>query len=175
MAAARGVKTGVNSKVYRNTASGSSKYGTPTWTEVDHIKDATAPQPWDMVDASVRASRVKLYHPTQKDLAPTILVRCDDVDAGYLAFRQAAEEGTTLDLLIIDGPLTVEGSRGFRAFFHASETGQDQAIGNVLYSAFDLKPGFGVIDDGSPAYPRIAVVGASSAVTYTVPDGTGGA
>jgi hypothetical protein len=174
MAAARGVKTGVNSKVYRNTASGGTEYATPTWTVVDHIKDATAPQPWDMVDASVRASRVKLYHPTQKDLAPTILVRCDDVDGGYLAFRQAAEEGTTLDLLILDGPITVEGSRGFRAFFHVSETGQDQAIGNVLYSAFDLKPGFGVDDSDAPVYPRIAVTGASSAVTYTIPDGTSG-
>lgn len=174
MAAARGPKTGINSKVYYNTASGGTKYASPTWSVVDHVRDNAPSQPWDLVDASIRATRVKLYHPTQKDIGCQITVRCDDVDTAYLALRAAAEEGIALDMLILDGPISTEGSRGFRAFFHVSETGQPQGAGDVLYSTFDLKPGFGVIDDGTGAYPKIAVCGASSAVTYTVPDGTAG-
>lgn len=173
MAAARGPKTGLNSKVYYNTAS-SSKYATPTWTVIDHVRDATPNQAWDYADASIRGTRVKLYHPTAKEMTCQVTVRCDDVDAGYLALKAASEEGTALDMLVLDGPISTEGSRGFRAFLQVSESGQPQGAGDILYSTFDLKPGFGVIDDGTPAYPKIAVAGASSAVTYTVPDGTSG-
>ena len=171
MAAARGPKSGINSHAYRNSASGGSKYGTPTWTDIDHVRDASVGQPWDLQDASIRATKFKLYHKAQKDLSVQLTVRCDDVDSGYIALREAAENGTTIDMLLLDGPIATEGSRGFRAFFHVSESGQSQAIGDTLYSTFDLKPTFGVIDDGSPAYPKIAVTGASSAVTYTSPTG----
>ncbi len=169
MAATRGVKTGANAKAYRNTAVGASKYGTPTWTDLDHARDAAPNQAWDFADASIRATKVKLSHPTQKNMECQIVMRCDDVDAGYLAMKGAAEAGTALDLLILDGPLTTEGSRGFRAFFYVSESGQPQGIGDTLYSTFDLKPGFGTIDDGSLAVPKLAVTGAASAVTYTAP------
>lgn len=169
MPAARGVKTGQTSGLYRNTASDATKYGTPTWALADHVRDLTPSPAWDLQDASIRATAVKLYHPTQKELSFTAMVRCDDVATDYIAFRTAAENGTVVDLLVLDGLLTVEGSRGFRSYFHVSETGQDQSIGSVLYSQFEFKPGFGLLDNGDPAYPKIAVTGATSAVTYTNP------
>ena len=169
MPAAHGVKTGQTSGLYRNTATGASKYGTPTWALSDHVRDLTPSQPWDMADTSIRATPVKLYHPTQKEMSFTAMVRCDDVAADYQAFRTAAENGTVMDILVLDGLISVEGSRGFRAYFFVSETGQDQSIGATLYSQFEFKPGFGELDDGSPAYPKIAVAGSSSAVTFTDP------
>ena len=167
MPAARGPKTGINSVVYRNTATGASKYATPTWSAVDHTRDGTPNQAWDLGDAAIRATKVKLYHPTQKEMQMSVVVRCDDVDAGYLALKGASELGTALDMLVLDGPISTEGSRGFRSYFFVSESGQPQGAGDVLYSTFDLRPGFGLLDSGSPAYPTLAVTGASSAVTYT--------
>jgi hypothetical protein len=160
MAATDGVRTGIGCKMYRNTGS----YGTPTWTEIGHVRDVSAGAPWDLVDASIRAARVKVYAATQVDFAISAVVRKNDADAGYQALRAAADEGTALDLLVLDGAVTNEGARGFRAHFIPSLTGQDQAIGAVVYDTFDLKPSYSV--DGNPKY---AVVGASSSVTFSDP------
>ncbi len=165
MAAAYGIKIGAKAVAYRNTGT----YGTPTWTAITNVRDASVAYPWDLVDASIRATRVKLYAPTQIDFAVSLTVRCDDLDAGYQALLAAAQEGTTIDMLIMDGLISVEGSAGVRAHFHATLTGQPQGIGDVLYATFDLKPGFGLDGSAAPAVPKYAVAGASSAVTYPDP------
>ena len=169
MPASPGIKPAIKAVLYRNTASGGTKYGTPTWTAVDHVRDVSAATPWDLAPADIRATRVKMYHPTQQDFAFSAVVRCDDANAGYQALLAASQEGTALDLMILDGSIAVEGSQGVRSFFHVSATGQDQAIGNVLHTSFDLKPGFGVNDSGEPVYPKYAVAGASSAMTFSDP------
>lgn len=168
MAATAGIKIGAKCVAYRNTA-GSTPYASPTWTGIDHVRDSTNAFPWDMADASVRASRVKLYHPTQQDFAVSLTVRCDDANAGYQALLAASQEGTTLDLLLMDGSNLTEGAAGVRAHFHASLTGQPQGIGDVLYATFDLKPGFGVNDSGAPVYPKYVVAGAPTGTPATVP------
>jgi len=168
MPASSAVKKGATSVVYRNSAV-STPYATPTWTAITLVRDASVSRPWDMSDASVRGSRVKLYHPTQQDFAVSLTVRCDDLDTGYLALNGAADEGTTIDMMILDGPVATEGSRGIRAHFHVSDTGQDQSIGTALYKTFELKPGFAVNDDAALVYPKYAIAGADSAVTFADP------
>jgi len=160
MAATSAVKQAIKAVVYRNTGT----YGSPTWTAITAVKDASSATPWDLTDASTRATRVKLYAPTQIDFAATLTVRCDDADTGYNALADASISGTAQDLLILDGPIATEGVRGVRAHFHVSATGQDQAIGNVLYTNFDLKPGFST--DGTP---KAIVTGSGSALTATSP------
>lgn len=165
MAAAYGIKIGPKCVAYRNTGT----YGSPTWTAMSFVRDAQAATPWDFQDASIRDTRVKMYHPTQIDFAFSLTVRCDDADAGYQALLGAAQEGTALDLLILDGPVSTEGSAGVRSYFHVSMTGQPQGMGDVLYATFDLKPGFGLDGSSAPAKPKYAVAGASSALTYSDP------
>jgi hypothetical protein len=160
MAAVSAVKPAIKAIIYRNTAS----YGSPTWTALTLVRDVNAARPWDFGDASIRASRVKLYHPTQMDFAFSMTMRCDDADTGYLAIDAAAVSGAQIEFLILDGPLTTEGTRGVRASFHISDTGQDQAIGNILYKNYELKAGF-----STDAYPKAISVGASSALTETAP------
>lgn len=160
MAATSAVKPAIKAVVYRNTGT----YGSPTWTAIDFVRDANIGKPWDFGDASIRATRVKLYHPTQMDIAPSLTVRCDDANAGYLALESSANSGSPIELLILDGPIATEGVRGVRASFHVSDTGQDQAIGNVLYKNFELKPAF-----STDAYPKYVVTGSGSALTETAP------
>lgn len=160
MAATDGVRVGIACKIYRNTGS----YGTPTWTEIGHARDVDVAAPWEFADASIRATRVKLYAATQVDFAPSVVVRKNDADAGYQALRAAADEATAMDLLILDGAVTNEGARGFRAHFTPSLTGAPQTINAVVYDTFELKPAYST--DG---YPQYAVVGASSNVTFSAP------
>ena len=165
MAAAYGIKIGPKCVAYRNTGT----YGTPTWTAITFVRDAQVAIPWDLVEASIRDTRVKLYHPTQIDFAVSLTVRCDDADAGYQALLGAAQEGTTIDMMILDGLVSVEGSAGVRSHFHVSMTGQPQGTGDVLYATFDLKPGFGLDGSSAAAKPKYAVAGAASAMTFSDP------
>lgn len=159
-AAASAVKLGINAKIYRNTGT----YGSPTWTAIDLTRDAQMNLPWDFGDASARATKVKLYAPTQIDFAISCVVRADDADAGYNALWDAAVGADALDLLILDGPITVEGTRGVRAHFTPSLTGMSQGAGDVEYGNFDLKAAYS--SDGNP---KCIEVGASSALTATEP------
>ena len=160
MAASSAVKPGIKAITYRNTGT----YGSPTWTAINLIRDTNTPTPWDLQDASVRATRVKLYHPTQIDFNASMVIRADDADAGYNALADAAISGTAMDLLMLDGPITTEGVRGIRAHFHVSNNNDPQEIGGIVYKTFDLKPGF-----SSDGVPKAIVVGASSALTQTNP------
>jgi len=158
--ATSGVKTGIGGRAYRNTGT----YGTPVWTAANIVRDATVTPPWDYGDASARFTRAKQYGKTQMDLGIQLVCRADDADAGYGAFVDAAVSPTTLlDMLILDGAITTEGCRGFRAHWLFSISGQPQAAGDVIYSTFDLKPG---VDPGGNV-PQSVVMGAASAPTFT--------
>lgn len=159
MAATSKTKPSILGVVYRNTGT----YGSPTWTSVSLVKDAIPNTPWDMAEASIRASRVKLYAATQQDFDLTMNVLDNDLDTGVQAFKAAANAATPLDLLVMDGPITDEGARGVRAHFLLSQN-MDQSIGNVNYCNFTCKPTFHA--DG---YPKYVVAGAASALTYTAP------
>lgn len=160
MAASSAVKAGIKAVIYRNTGT----YGSPTWTAITLARDTQTNAPWDLAEASVRATRVKLYHPTQIDFQCSATVRADDADTGYNALADAAVSGTALDLLILDGPISTEGTRGLRAHFHVSLNSSPEEIGGAIYKTFDLKPGFST--DGTP---KAIVTGASSALTQTSP------
>jgi hypothetical protein len=160
MPAVSAVKLGINAKVYRNTGT----YGSPTWTAIDLVRDASMNLPWDFGEASARVTKVKLYAPTQIDFNIQITVRMDDADTAYNALWDAMVTPVALDLLVLDGPVTTEGVRGVRCHFYVSLTGIDQGIGAVEYANFDLKAGFHV--DG---VPKAIEVGAASALTATNP------
>lgn len=154
-----GVKPGAGGRVYRNTGT----YGSPTWTAQNFVKDCTPAMPWDMAEAGARETRAKLYGKTRADLGAQITMRADNLDAGYLAFIDAAfSPTTTLDLLILDGLISAEAVRGFR--FHAlvNLTGQPQEIDTNIYDSFDLKPGY-----STEGFPSTVVMGAASAPTFT--------
>jgi len=161
MAAVAGAKPAIAGVVYRNTGT----YGSPTWTAQPLVKDVTPSTGWDMSDASVRGTRAKLYLKTQIDLGFQIMMRADDADADYAAWVDAAvSPATKLDLLILDGPITAEGARGTRGEFVVSIPSQAQAIGDVVYTTFEVKPAPGtVISD----YPKAVKMGPASAPTFT--------
>lgn len=159
MAATAGVKVGANSRVYANTGT----YGSPTWTSIGLLKDDQEATPWDMVEAGAKETKAKLFAKTRIDIAQTLIVRADDADTRYNALADAAESQTTVvDLLVLDGPITAEGARGYRAEFLVNKTGKPRDIDGVIYVTFELKPAW-----TSNGYPKFVVMGASSAPTMT--------
>lgn len=164
MPATPGVKPAVKGVVYRNTGA----YASPTWTPQPIVADVNLGRAWDFADASTRQSRVKMYGNTLLDFAVTLKIRCDDADANYQAIDAASVSGGVLDLLILDGPLSAQGALGVRAAFLVSDTGQDQAIANVLFKTYELKPGF-AYNSGALQTPTAVVVGAGSAIVETNP------
>jgi hypothetical protein len=161
MPATAGVRTGIDGAVYRNSGTD----GSPTWVEIDIIRDVSgAGAVWDMGDASSRASRAKLYKKTQADIRPQLVARADSADTGYQALYDAANSPAgTLDLLVLDGPLTEDGATGFRSYWNVNiSTPPTQGAGEIQYTTFELSPAW-----NSNRYPSVCDVGAASALTLT--------
>jgi hypothetical protein len=159
MPATSAVKPGIAGAVYRNTGT----YASPTWAEITLVRDVAPGFPWDLVDASTRASRAKLSAKTQADLKVQLTVRADDADAGYIALFDASVSPTQLpDLMILDGKITVEGAMGLRAEWNVNFSSQSQGAGDIVYTTFDLAPGW---TTNGP--PKSVKMGASSAPAFT--------
>lgn len=159
MAAASAVKPAIEGVVLRNTGT----YGSPTWTEIELVRDVNPAMPWDMGDASSRATRAKLYNKTQIDIPYSIVVRADDADTGYVALFDASVSPTTvIDMMILDGPISTEGAMGIRCHFLVNFASQTGGAADNCYTTFDLKPGY-----SSAGVPKSVKMGASSVPSFT--------
>lgn len=158
MSATAGPRAGIDGAVYRNTGSA----GSPTWVEIEKVKDVIPGMAWDMVEAGSRETVAKLYEKTRIDLGAQLVARADAADAGYQALYDAALSKTAqLDLLVLDGPITEEGASGFRAMWKVNVSGgPTQGIDELQYTTFDLKGSW-----HATIKPRTVDVGASSALT----------
>lgn len=159
MAATEGPRAGIDGAAYRNTGTA----GSPTWAEIDNIKDVAPATPWDLQEAGSRETKAKLYAKTRQDIGYQVVARADSADLGYQALWDAACSPNPIDLLVLDGPLTEEGASGYRAYWNVNASGgPTQGADEMQYTTFDLKPAW-----NGTILPKIADVGASSAVTYT--------
>jgi hypothetical protein len=157
-------KLGINAKAYRNTGS----YNAPVWSELTLISDLSVNPAWDEASADARESRIKQVRKTMMGLEVTGRMKKKPLDTNYEAFMNALNSDDVLDLLILDGPRETEGSRGYR--FDAQVFGgtEDQAMGNVLYQDFAIKPSL----ETNP--PKAVKVAAGGVLTYAIPGAAGG-
>lgn len=153
---------GPNAKLYRNAGS----YGSPSWTVIGLVSDLSSKGNWDMGEGSTRLSRAKLYAKTMLDIEITGKIREDLTDAGYAALAAQLNSDTPIDLLVLDGPSTTNGQRGYRADWHVSTNDQDQGLGTVIFDSFTLKPGISdnlpmraLVSGGGPVFTAIAAGG----------------
>jgi hypothetical protein len=93
----------------------------------------------------------------------TARILCDDADTGYTALMTAWRSLTaTVDILVIDGPVTTVGSFGFRAHYQVAEGAQPQPTNDVLYREFNFVP-----YPQATEVPQYAEVTTGPAFTYT--------
>jgi len=133
---------GITSKLYYNN---SGVYAAPTWVEVDLIENLKITAAWNEGEASARREQVQVFEPTNMNLSLEGRIRKEITDVTYLFFRLMHNTRSLIDILVLDGPRTVNGSDGFR--FNAKIHGwdEDQALQNVLFKEFALKPCMTVI------------------------------
>lgn len=147
---------GITSKFYVNTAT----YGAPTWTIVDLVSDLKIGAKWNEGESSVRRTRVQTMEPTNLALELTGKIRKNISNQAYDVIRSAYLEGTLVDVLVLDGPVTTNTSEGVRFEGCVFDMSEDQGLQAVIFKEFTIKPSAQtdnvpqsvVVTGGSPTY-----------------------
>lgn len=92
------------------------------------------------------------------------MVRTDEGDTGgFLAMETAFLTRGILDVLVLDGGSSVNGSRGYRFDAKVFKFGEDQDVANIDYREFELKPCVSanaaykaVVSGGVPVFTTLA-------------------
>jgi hypothetical protein len=155
------VKRGYNGKLYYNSGS----YGSPTWIEIQNIKEAKVTAAFDKYDATTRqGAGVKQYAPTLFDPMFSAKIRSDETDtSGYIPLETAFYGRAVLDVLFLDGARTLNGSRGLRMDVCVFKWDEDQDNDAVDFRDFELAPTVSsnlvytaVVTAGAPVFTVIA-------------------
>lgn len=138
-------------------------YGSPTWGEAEAVRDVMVNADMDEFDATTRAGGgVKQSEPTLLALEITGKIRSDEADTtGFAALETAFLTRASIDILVLDGSQTTVGSRGYRFDAKLFKFGEDEAVENVLFREFSLKPCI------SSNAVKKAVVGSGPTLGYT--------
>jgi len=132
-----GARLGIESVLYLNGGT----YGSPTWGALTFINDLTVNNQWDKADANSRASRIKQAVKTLLGLSwtGTILVP-GETNADYTTIIDAMNSDDILDIMVLNGPNTENGVRGYRCDVQVTNATEDQGSGAVLYDQIEFMP-----------------------------------
>lgn len=149
---------GIDCKLYRNGGT----YGSPTWTEINEVKDLAVNGKWAEGDASTRASPVKQQEPTQLEIEVNGMVLVSLAGTNFVALDDAFIAKTLLDVLVLNKDSATNGARGYRCDMKLFDFSEDQKIDGVLYRAMVLKPCLAtnppkraVVATGAPVFTTI--------------------
>lgn len=155
-------RIGVLSGAYINTAS----YATPTWVEIAVLGDCAVNPSYEEGDASTRESRVAYTATTRFMIEISGRVKVTPDNVQYEALLTAFIEDQPVEFLFLNGKKEKADSTGFRFHGKVFSLGEDQALGNVLYKDFVIKPCPPVVVAEVPKAARVSNDGAS--VTYSL-------
>lgn len=127
---------GLDCKLYRNT----NTYASPTWVEIENVKDLSVPNEKTMADASTRRSGVAEEVGTIKKLGIEFDMVKDHADADWEALNDAYWGNTVVEFLCLDGSKDVAGSRGVRFGAEVAKFDETQSLEGVVMNAVKLSP-----------------------------------
>lgn len=143
------VRMGKNAKLYRNTGS----YASPTWDEVDNVRDLTWSGDPEKVDVTVRGLSAnggwKMYEPGLRDLVMGWQMNHDPDDTDWSAFLTAYSAGSTVELLALDRA-TGTGAKGVRALVKVFKFAYGQPLN--AQQTTDVEVGPALNSDAAPAF-----------------------
>jgi hypothetical protein len=132
-------KLGLDCKAYRNTSSWES----PTWVEVENIKDLTLPLTKGEWEASLRSGNgVEEFIGTLKSFGVDFNLKWDpqnDPDCEALLDVYLDVEDY-VDVLILDGPITTSGSQGPRYLADVFGFQRNENLTEGVMTDVNLKP-----------------------------------
>lgn len=130
-------RLGKDAKAYRNT----NTYGSPTWVEIDIVKDATLSLDKGEFDGSRRGSGGwKQSAGTMKSAEIELDILHKPGDAGYEALRDSFLNNTVIDMAIMDGNILTSGSEGLRAEMEVFSLSREEKLEEGIMVKVKLKP-----------------------------------
>ncbi len=110
-----------------NRSSGAS-FGSPTWVVIPNIQDVTRQSARAKGDVSTRGFDFKQWVMGQKDVAITFKLVLVRAEAGYTALKTAHDNGTPIQLAVLDGAATTVGATGLNADWHVDEFSEGEPL-----------------------------------------------
>lgn len=127
---------GLDGKMYRNTGS----YGSPTWNEMPGVKDLTTSLEKASADVSNRASGWRKERGTLKTLSLSFQMVWDPEDLDFDALLTSFLNNTSIDCVVLDGPVATAGSQGPRATFEVFKFERSEELEGAMMVDVELKP-----------------------------------
>lgn len=144
------VVLGMNAKLYRNTGT----YASPTWTEIDNVRDVTLSMETGEADVTTRAANGwRQSIATLKDAGLDFEMVWDSTDTGFTALKTAFLNGTNVEFLVLDGDSTTSGNQGLRAEMSIMSFSRNEALEEALTVSVTAKPTKG---DNAPAWYTVS-------------------
>lgn len=130
---------GKNCKLYRNTGT----WGSPTWVEVENVKDLTLNLAYQEADVSTRAGGgVSRAEPTLLDVSLEFDQVRDTDDADQTAILTAFFAGTLIDMAVSEAAIATAGTKYYRQEWKVLSGPQAEALADAKRISFTLKPCF---------------------------------
>jgi|SRR5690606_22801541 len=126
-----------DAKLYYNAGT----YATPTWTEIDNVRDLTLNVTKDEVDVSTRGGGGwREFVDGLKDASVEFAMVWDDDDAAFTAIKNAFLNNTAVEFLVLDGAYNSSGSQGLRATCMVSSFTRNETLGEALMVDVTVRP-----------------------------------
>jgi len=145
------IKLGMEAKLYRNTGS----YETPTWVEMTNVKDLTLNLEKGEADVTTRANDGwRATAGTLKEGSVEFEMVWDTEDEGFTVIQSAWFDGTSLELAVMDGDITVAGTQGLRATFAVISFTRNEPLEEAMSVNVTVKPTYA---EHAPEWMVVAV------------------
>lgn len=131
------VKLGLDCKLYRNTGD----YATPSWNEVNSVKDVTLNLEAGEADVTSRANNAwRASVATLKDASIEFELVWDSADDDFAAIRDAFLSNGSLEFAAMDGDILVSGSQGLRATCMIATFSRNEPLEEAVMVSVTIKP-----------------------------------
>lgn len=136
------IPLGYQAKAYINTATGAS----PTWKEVDIIRNVTLNLEKGDADVTTRAAAGwKEVLPTLKEASIDSELVWDSDHEIFTTLLDAFINDKNLEFLFLDGSVTKKGSQGLRAVCGVFKFSRDEQLDGALIASVSFKPTYGAV------------------------------
>lgn len=128
---------GLDAKIYRNSAT----YESPTWVEIDNVKDLTLNLTKEEADVTTRANNGwKAIVASLKEGSIDFEMVWNKSDSNFQALLASFLTNSVIDFLILDGPYDTAGSEGLRASCQVFNFSRAEQLTDVLRASVTIKP-----------------------------------
>src|SRR5688572_25442384 len=130
------IKLGMEAKLYRN----SGNYASPTWSELENVKDLTLNLEAGEADVTTRGNAGwRATVATLKDGSIEFDMVWDTEDANFTALKDAFFGGMAVEFAVMDGDIQTTGSQGLRASMSITGFSPSEALEEAIMVSVTCK------------------------------------